>query len=1840
MQLPCFQQQSNETERIIKVKGPEIDYSSAPVGFNYATNEVITSKYTWWSFLPKNLIEQFSNLANVYFLLIGILQIIPAITTSKGLPTMYYPLVFIVVVSGIRAIAEDVTRHSADKKRNGYLYDVLATTEGKTIWNKTPSGELKVGNIIRIKKNEMIPSDLLLLATSNDKGHCFIDKANLNGETKLEVYSSIRETRFAVTTVPDGAVQQEIEDILEAPPNDDLSMLQLELEYELPNKRFDSFRGTIWLQNNGHGSSSNDTKPGIEMAPVADVEQFKGVKNGKEIRCSGHDLLMRETNLKNTDFIVGLIVYTGNDTKIQRSNLEGEKPKMKVSKVMRLVNLYLIWMFVFQCVLCVVGGIITGIWYQNNSDSWYLRFTDITTQESVIVGILAFFTWIINLSYLVPISLVVSGEMVKFIMSMFINVDIYLYHPVIKKASHCNSSTIHEDLGLVNYICSDKTGTLTTNSMQFRFAMCSDVNEYGSKETDIAKAVKQRAIELEQRQNGTWKPKPPPLWSEMIEQYHPPRKPNRENGYDIECCNRNCCLRGRSCPNWCRFFFWSKKPFIRPGHKNMYTDDVDEEDIFAAVNPNLAGDNSNCFNITEKKHLLKTLYSPSTSPSQRKALETYMLHMTLSNTVKPYYEGPKDKPELKFQPESAEELAMVLFSQKCGFTKLPEKEEHEKSAEEKRLGANTYISIQPYNPVTFKPEGEPKLGTYAFLAVFGFTSARARVTLIYQDISTGNILCMTKGQDTTVMPFLKLEGTGTREDVLLSTLKECCDNGLRTLVAGHRERSYDWWKPWGEKYVALKNQTLGEKERAKAEHDLYEEIERDVGFDYLGCIGLEDQLQPLVPETIAACLRAGIKVWMITGDKLETARNIGLACNLIDSDMQPQITVGDTVQSAMTALENSRLIEITGEWNNLFQNEAELSALFDIIDFDKDGAISVGEIAILMETLHTGIDENSVITMVREMIQDRLTKPSHDVIIEGNEDAISPNISPKLIPKVVSKTPKGRNTRQAEGLDLYDDENVDIDGDNNKPFMRTDSYSRPKSKNARQSSPSRSRVSISMAEYNRLSLDNQDPRTMTVDKESFIAILKQFEKSPYEAILYDVTEGLERYHKISDHVVYPISMLVSRDAFLVMFPDQGGVHDPRWPVPTGTQLESLRRSFFFLASVSKSLIFARAQPSMKKKMVTEIQFRSPEAITLAIGDGANDTDMITAAHIGVGIAGVEGTAATNSADYAIGTFRMLHSLLFVHGFWSYQRVASLVNFIFYKAALLAFTQFLFGIHSGFSGQQFFNDYLLQIYNVIITALPIIALAIMDKHLPRHTAENNVIAYKEQQYQSFNFYVFSLWIIRSMLHSALLYFIPYICLMHENPFPSYGSKSDDGSQVSRGTMDMWYFSTTVYFATALLPTLNILFLTKSIQLINIIAIGLSFIASFLLPWVLSLEFLFWLNPDATGQVNLMFSSPTWWLTLIITVFIPLLSELTWQVLLVQYFPSLTQILQEQLYVTRQQEKELNKHGVVEVIQTGSNTSIDINQPDVPDDQLEADSLLPNVPRQLSTRKPQQQNSDFELKSQDPKLTLHQRKMTIVQPDGTVLIAQGGNSTLQLVKPTSATPIDSAGSPTYGSTNSTAPATAAVSSPTTSHKKLAKTHATVRLERPVLQPEDEHVWLEVKSDNLFMRSGLQDGANNANESLVQSVIQHNKTKLMSPNPDEDTHDPFQKPSGPKKLFTMKRTRSSTAVDDSNPQASAEDAMRSGFVRALLRFRNQTGSIFDSAAQSKYHVTVEAKSPDLKQQKKAVELAAAEVSMVSHTMGPKPKFDEQEDSDSLGDLGVEISFEESQCRSVKDD
>ena len=277
----------------------------------YGSNYVTTSHYTWWNFLPKNLFEQFQNLANLYFACVAVLQLIPKVSTTSESPTMLMPLGFVILVSAFRAILEDLAKHKLDNKRNGALYNVL---QPDATLAQIKSGQIKVGNVVKVEQNQMIPADMIFLSSSFDKGHCFIDKSNLNGETTLEVMSSLMQTR----SCKDSA---------------ELANLEFQLEFEPPNNRFDTFRGTMQL-----GGASSESIP-----------------------IDGKMLMMRETILRNCPFVWGLVVYAGSDTKIQMSNSDGPKSSLiKVSRIMKQTGTYLKGMLILQFLMCFLAAIFAG----------------------------------------------------------------------------------------------------------------------------------------------------------------------------------------------------------------------------------------------------------------------------------------------------------------------------------------------------------------------------------------------------------------------------------------------------------------------------------------------------------------------------------------------------------------------------------------------------------------------------------------------------------------------------------------------------------------------------------------------------------------------------------------------------------------------------------------------------------------------------------------------------------------------------------------------------------------------------------------------------------------------------------------------------------------------------------------------------------------------------------------------------------------------------------------------------------------------------------------------------------------------------------------------------------------------------------------------------------------------------------------------------------------------------------------------------------------------------------------------------------------------------------------
>ena len=160
--------------------------------------------------------------------------------------------------------------------------------------------------------------------------------------------------------------------------------------------------------------------------------------------------------------------------------------------------------------------------------------------------------------------------------------------------------------------------------------------------------------------------------------------------------------------------------------------------------------------------------------------------------------------------------------------------------------------------------------------------------------------------------------------------------------------------------------------------------------------------------------------------------------------------------------------------------------------------------------------------------------------------------------------------------------------------------------------------------------------------------------------------------------------------------------------------------FLALAKLCKSVVAARVSPDQKGEIVRLVRQEAvtngnDALVTLAIGDGANDVTMIKEAHIGVGIDGLEGKQAVNNSDYAIGQFKYLQRLLFVHGRWSYRRMSVVILYMFYKNCLLVLPQWMFGIYSQFSGQNFYLEFpLYQLSNIAFSAFPILAFGILDQ----------------------------------------------------------------------------------------------------------------------------------------------------------------------------------------------------------------------------------------------------------------------------------------------------------------------------------------------------------------------------------------------------------------------------------------------------------------------------------------------------------------------------------------------
>ncbi|XP_029698644.1 phospholipid-transporting ATPase IB isoform X2 [Takifugu rubripes] len=380
-----------------------------PQATKFCDNHVSTAKYGVFTFLPRFLYEQIRRAANAFFLFIALMQQIPDVSPT-GRYTTLVPLIFILTVAGIKEIIEDYKRHKADNTVNKKKTTVLRNGAWQTIIWK----QVAVGDIVKVTNGQHLPADMVIVSSSEPQAMCYTETSNLDGETNLKIRQGLPLTAGAQTL-------------------DDLVGLLGRLECEGPNRHLYDFTGTLRLENHN-------------PAPLGPDQ-----------------VLLRGAQLRNTQWVVGIVVYTGHDSKLMQNST---KAPLKRSNVERVTNMQILVLFCILLVMALISSVGAAIWNREHTEDacWYLsRAGDISTNFAYNL-----LTFIILYNNLIPISLLVTLEVVKFTQALFINWDVEMYYSETDTPAMARTSNLNEELGQVKYLFSDKTGTLTCNIMHFK----------------------------------------------------------------------------------------------------------------------------------------------------------------------------------------------------------------------------------------------------------------------------------------------------------------------------------------------------------------------------------------------------------------------------------------------------------------------------------------------------------------------------------------------------------------------------------------------------------------------------------------------------------------------------------------------------------------------------------------------------------------------------------------------------------------------------------------------------------------------------------------------------------------------------------------------------------------------------------------------------------------------------------------------------------------------------------------------------------------------------------------------------------------------------------------------------------------------------------------------------------------------------------------------------------------------------------------------------------------------------------------------------------------------------
>jgi phospholipid-translocating ATPase len=622
-------------------------------------------------------------------------------------------------------------------------YDIQAP--GKARFHRSAWKDLQVGDFVRIYNDDEFPADVIILASSDPEGACYIETKNLDGETNLKYRQALRCGRSLMHAK-------------------DCERAQFLIDSEAPQPNLYKYNAAIKWNQKIAGQLH-------EMSEPITID----------------NVLLRGCNLRNTEWVLGIVMFTGHDTKIMMN--AGVTPS-KRPRIARELNFNVICNFGVMFIMCLVAAVANGVaWGQNDASLHYFDFGSIGGSPGM-SGFITFWASIILFQNLVPLSLYISLEIVRTLQAVFIYSDVEMWYDPIEQPCVPKSWNLSDDVGQIEYIFSDKTGTLTQNVMEFKKATING-QPYGEAYTEAQAGMQKRL------------------------------------GIDVE--NEGELARAEIAEAKVKVL-----KDLRKLHANPYLHDEDLTFIAPDFVEDLSG-----------KH----------GREQQHANERFMLALALCHTVIAD-EAPGDEPRMIFKAQSPDEAALVATARDMGFTVLGNTSE----------GVNLNVM------------GEEK--HYPILNIIEFNSSRKRMSAIVR-MPDGKIILFCKGADSVIYSRLRRGEQTELRKTTAEHLEMFAREGLRTLCIAERvldeEEYYDWRKIHDAAATSLEER----EEKLEQAADL---IEQELTL--LGGTAIEDRLQEGVPDTIALLGDAGIKLWVLTGDKVETAINIGFSCNLLNNDME------------------------------------------------------------------------------------------------------------------------------------------------------------------------------------------------------------------------------------------------------------------------------------------------------------------------------------------------------------------------------------------------------------------------------------------------------------------------------------------------------------------------------------------------------------------------------------------------------------------------------------------------------------------------------------------------------------------------------------------------------------------------------------------------------------------------------------------------------------------------------------------------------------------------------------------------------------------------------------------